>query len=161
MSGPALVLVGLAIAVGVAGVIVPVLPGALLVWGAIVFWAIVVREPEGWIVLAIATLAIGATQVLKYVLPGKRLQDAGVPFLSLAVGFVGSIVGFFLVPVVGIFLGFPVGVFVGELVRLRDYRRALVSTRSALANMGLSILIELAGALIAGATWLAVVIATL
>jgi uncharacterized protein YqgC (DUF456 family) len=154
------VLVGLAILVGVAGVIVPVLPGALLVWGAIVFWAIVVREPEGWVVLAVATLAIGATQVLKYVLPGRRLQDAGVPLVSLGVGFVGAIVGFILVPVVGIFLGFPVGVFVGELVRLRDHRRALVSTRSALANMGLSILIELAGALVAGAAWLGVVIAT-
>ena len=78
----------------------------------------------------------------------------------MAVGLVGSIVGFFLVPVVGIFLGFPVGVFVGELVRLRDHRRALVSTRSALANMACSILIELGGALVAAAAWLAVVIAT-
>ena len=161
MSGIGLAIIGLAIAVGLAGVIVPVLPGALLVWAAILLWALAIQEPEGWAVLGVATVVIGVTQVLKYVLPSKRLQDAGVPFISMAVGLVGSIAGFFLIPVVGIFLGFPVGVFVSELVRLRDHRRALVSTRSTLANMGLSILIELAGALLATAAWLTVVIITL
>ena len=115
-----LAIIGLAIAVGLAGVIVPVLPGALLVWAAILLWALAIQEPEGWAVLGVATVVIGVTQVLKYVLPSKRLQDAGVPFVSMAVGLVGSIAGFFLIPVVGIFLGFPVGVFVSELVRLRD-----------------------------------------
>jgi len=39
------VLVAVSIAVGVVGVVVPLLPGALLVWLAIVVWGITVGPP--------------------------------------------------------------------------------------------------------------------
>ena len=160
MSELGLFLVGLAIVVGIVGVVVPVLPGGLLVWAAIVVWALKVQELAGWAVLGVSTLTIGATQVLKYVVPARRLRDSGVPHASMAVGLVAGIAGFFLIPVVGLFLGFPVGIYVGEWCRLRSHRLAADSTRAALKNMGLSILIELAGVLAAAAAWLAVVIAS-
>ena len=40
MSTGGIVLVALAIAIGLAGIIVPILPGGLLVFGAIAVWAI-------------------------------------------------------------------------------------------------------------------------
>jgi uncharacterized protein YqgC (DUF456 family) len=155
-----LTLVGLGIAVGIIGVVVPVLPGGILVWAAIAVWAVNVQVPEGWAVLAVSTLAIGATQVLRYVIPARRLRASGVPRASLAVGLIAGIAGFFLIPVVGLFLGFPVGIYLGERYRLRSHRRASDSTRAALKNLGLSILIELAGVLVAAAAWLVVVVAT-
>jgi uncharacterized protein len=155
-----LYLVGLAIALGVVGVVIPVLPGGLLVWVAVVVWAVKVQEAAGWAVLAVSTLAIGATQVLRYVLPARRLRDSGVPRASMAVGLAVGIVGFFVIPMVGLFLGFPVGIYLGEWYRLRSHRLASDSTRTALKNVGLSILIELAGVLVAAAAWLAAVIAT-
>lgn len=160
MSELGLYLVGLAILVGVAGVVIPVLPGGLLAWVAIAVWAVQVQDAAGWAVLAVSTLAIGATQVLKYVVPARRLRDSGVPRLSMAVGLAAGIVGFFVIPFVGLFLGFPVGIYVGEWYRLRNHRLASDSTRAALRNVGLSILIELAGVLVAAAAWLAAVIAT-
>ena len=158
MSGPGLALVGLAIVVGIVGVVVPVLPGGLLVWAAVAVWALTVRDTEGWLVLGIATVAVASTQVLKYVVPARRLQGAGVPRRSLAAGLVAAVAGFFLVPVVGLLLGFPVGIYLSEWRRLRSHRPALESTRAALRNVGLSILIELAGALVAGGAWLAAVV---
>ena len=77
-SGPAvndlgLVVVGLAIATGIVGVVVPVVPGGLLTWAAIAVWALAVSSATAWAVLAIATLVIGAAQVVKLLVPGRRL----------------------------------------------------------------------------------------
>ncbi len=67
-------------------------------------------------------------------------------------------VGFFVIPVVGLFLGFVVGVYGAEEERLGP-QAAWPSTKLAVRAVGLSILIELAGALLAAATWLAAVLA--
>src|SRR3954447_20809816 len=47
MSGPGLAVVGLLIAAGIVGVVVPVLPGAALAWAAIGVWAVAVGSPAG------------------------------------------------------------------------------------------------------------------
>ena len=60
VSDPGLIVVGLAIATGIVGVVVPVLPGALLAWAAIVVWALVVGGATAWAVLGVATLAMVA-----------------------------------------------------------------------------------------------------
>ena len=44
---------GLAIAVGATGVIVPVLPGSLLIGVSLLVWALVLGSPLGWIVFSI------------------------------------------------------------------------------------------------------------
>ena len=70
MSGLGVAVVGLVIAAGIVGVVVPVLPGAALAWA----------------VLAVATLAIAGAQLVKLLVPGRRLRDAGVPRQSIAAG---------------------------------------------------------------------------
>ena len=108
------VLVALGIAVGLVGVVVPMVPGALLVWAAIVVWGIDVGTVTGWGVVAAATGLIAGGQVFKYTIPGKQLRASGVPNRSLVIGGLVAIVGFFVVPVVGLFIGFVVGVYASE-----------------------------------------------
>jgi uncharacterized protein len=158
VSDLGLVVVGLAIATGIVGVVVPVLPGALLAWAAIAVWALVVGSATGWAVLAVATLAIGGAQVVKVLVPGRRLRDAGVPRRSIAAGVVLAAVGFFVIPFVGFFIGFPLGVYVEERRRLGRHACAWRSTREALRAMGLSIVIELSATVIAAGAWLAAVL---
>ena len=86
MSDLGLIVVGLAIATGIVGVVVPVLPGALLAWAAIVVWALAVGGATAWAVVGVATLAIGGAQVVKVLVPGRRLRDAGVPRRSILAG---------------------------------------------------------------------------
>ena len=105
MSDAGVALVGVAIAVGLAGVVLPVLPGALLVWAAIAAWAIAVGSPTAWAALAAATLLTAAGQVVKYLVPGRRLRDAGVPRQTIVAGVAVAVIGFFVIPVVGFFLG--------------------------------------------------------
>src|SRR3954464_13710097 len=111
-------IVGLAIAVGLAGVVVPVVPGALLVWAAITVWAFVIGSTTAFAALAAATVLRGGAQVAKLLVPGRRLLDAGVPRSSILAGTALAIVGFFVIPVVGFFLGFPLGVYLADLRRL-------------------------------------------
>jgi uncharacterized protein YqgC (DUF456 family) len=159
VSSGGLVLVGIAIAAGLVGVVVPVLPGALLVWAAIVVWALIVASTTAWIVLGVATAAIAAGQVVKYLVPHRRLRDAGVPRQSMLAGIVLAVAGFFLIPVVGLFLGFPLGVYLEERRRLGAHAPAWTSTKHALRAVGLSLAIELASALVAASAWLAAVVA--
>ncbi len=148
------VLVGLAVAVGIAGVVVPVLPGLLLVWGAVVVWGVVEGGATGWGLVAGATVVAAVSQVLKYVVPGRQLRRAGVPDHALLVGGLVGIVGFFVIPVVGLFIGFVAGVYASEWIRLHDHRAAWTATGHALRAAGLSILLELAAALLIAAGWI-------
>ena len=153
-------LVGVAIAVGLVGVVVPVLPGALLVAGAVLVWAVAEGTFAGWAAFAVGVVAIGVAQVVKYVVPTRRLRTQGVPTSTLLAGAVLGSVGFFVIPVVGLFLGFPVGVYAAEWQRLRSASAAWDSTRKALAAVGLSLVVELAGSLVAAAAWLTAVVLT-
>ncbi|MFD4326318.1 DUF456 domain-containing protein [Nocardioides sp. NPDC058538] len=149
------VLVALAIAFGIAGIIVPVLPGgALLVAAAILGWAIWLGESTGWVIFGISAAFIAIGLITKYAIPGKRLKDSGMPLSTQIFGATLAIIGFFVIPVVGVFVGFPIGVFLAELRRHGgDARVAWASTWTALKAMGLFILIDAAAATLATITW--------
>jgi len=147
------VLVALAILVGLVGVVVPVLPGLVLVFGAVLVWALESRSLTGWVVLAVVALLFAVGQVAKYLLPGRRLREAGVPASTMLAGGALGVVGFFVIPVVGVFLGFVLGVYLAELLRCRSHAAAWPSTLHALRAAGWSILIELAAGLLMAGAW--------
>lgn len=149
------ILVGLAILVGIAGVVVPVLPGSFLVLAAIAVWAVLEAGTTGWVTLALAGAFIVAAGIVKYTWPGRRMASAGIPNRSMLIGALAGVVGFFVVPVVGLPLGFVAGAYAAEYARTRARRPAWDATVEATKAAGLSILIELAGVLLAATTWLA------
>ena len=69
----------------------------------------------------------------------------------LAGGALG-VVGFFVVPVIGAVLGFVLGVYLSELQRV-GAGPAWPATKAALKAVGLSVLIELAAAVLAASVW--------
>jgi uncharacterized protein YqgC (DUF456 family) len=139
--------------VGLLGVVVQVLPGTLLVLGGIVLWATESQTAVGWVVLGVGVVAVAAAWVGKYLLAGRHLKRAEVPNRSLVVGGLAGVVGFFVIPVIGLPLLFVLGVFGSEMLRLRDRHRAWAATRAAIAATGLTILVELAGAMVAIGAW--------
>jgi len=155
-----IVLVALAIAVGIVGIVVPILPGGLLVIAAIAVWAIVEHTTVSWITLGVALVFFVAAEVFKYLWPVRRMRAADVATWSLVAGAVLGIVGFFVIPVLGLVIGFVAGVYLAELGSRRDYRRAWTSTVHALKGVALSVGIELTGALLATFAWVAGVFAT-
>lgn len=147
-------LVGLAILIGLAGIVVPILPGTILIFAAIALWAFMTGGAAAWTAFAVAALLLVASGVVKYTWPGRRMKDAGIPTRSLIVGGLVGIVGFFVIPIVGLFIGFILGTYAAELPRHRNHADAWRSTVHATKAAGLSILVELLGALLATGVWL-------
>ncbi len=141
--------------VGVAGVVVPVLPGLALVWAAGLVW--VWQDgggPARVVVGVLLTLLLVLGTVAKYALPARSATAAGAPRSTLALGALGAVVGFFVVPVAGLVVGGVGAVYLAELRRLRDGSAAWRSTWAVLRAIGLGMLVELATALIMIGTWL-------
>lgn len=160
MNAAGEVLVGLVILVGLAGIVVPILPGTIAILAAIGVWAWMTGGATAWTVFAVAAVLLVISGVIKYTWPGRRMRDAGVATRSLIIGGLLGIVGFFVVPVLGLFIGFIGGVYVAELPRHRNHSEAWRSTVHATKAAGLSILVELFGALLASAVWLGAVVFT-
>jgi uncharacterized protein YqgC (DUF456 family) len=145
--------VALVIAVGLVGILLPVLPGSVLVLAAVLAWAVHTGGALAWTVLAVVATLLAAGSVVKYVVPTRRLQEVGIPASTQWVGAALAVVGFFVVPVVGLLLGFVLGVYAAEHRRV-GARLAWPSTRAALSAVGLSILIELVAGVLAAGVWL-------
>jgi len=71
--------VGVVIAIGVVGTIIPVLPGSLLTGAAILVWATELGTTRAWVVLGIALVCILIGSLAKYLLPGRNLRRVGCP----------------------------------------------------------------------------------
>ncbi len=140
------------VVVGLFGIVVPVLPGTVLVGAGILAWAIAEATGEAWATFAVAALCLAVGLVVKYAVPGRRLK-AAVPTSTLVVGGVAAIIGFFVIPVVGALIAFPIGIYVAERVRV-GHAGAWPSTKAALRALAHSMLIELVAALAATAVWL-------
>jgi uncharacterized protein len=153
------IVVGVAVLVGLVGIVVPVLPGSVLILVAILVWATEQGTATAWAVSAVAASLLVVGAVVKYAVPGRRLKATGVPQRTIVAGGLLGIVGFFVVPVVGLFAGFVLGVYLTEAHRVGG-GRAWPSTRAALAAVGVSILIELVAGLLAATCWVVGVVVT-
>jgi uncharacterized protein YqgC (DUF456 family) len=156
---PTDLLVALVIAVGLVGIVVPLMPGSVLVVAAVLAWAAAQGGAAAWTVAAVATALVVAGAVVKYVVPTRRLREVGIPARTQWAGVGLAVVGFFVVPVIGLPLGFVLGVYLAELARVGS-ERAWPATVQSLRAIGLSVLIELAAALLAVGVWVVGVIAT-
>ena len=152
------VVAALLMVVGVLGIVVPILPGLLLIVGAVLLWALVEQSTLGWVLLSVTVVLYLVGSLLQWLVPGKRMRAAGVRTSTLMAGVVAAIAMAFVIPVVGLFVGFVLGVYAAE--RHRVGSDAWPSTKAALRAVGLSILIEMVAGLAATLVWVGGVLAT-
>ena len=145
---------GLLIFIGALGIVVPVLPGSLLIAASLLAWALAIGQPLGWVVFAVGLLCVTAGMLSSTVLTGRALSKRRIPGRSVIAGIALGVVGFFVVPVVGLLCGFALGLFLAELARQRQFRQAISSSLAALKATGLGILAEFGCAALAGSTWI-------
>ncbi|WP_007519583.1 MULTISPECIES: DUF456 domain-containing protein [Pseudofrankia] len=148
------VVVGVLMVVGLVGVVLPVLPGLLIILGAGLWWTIADGGGGRWAVFAVMVVLAAIGTVAKYVLPAKATAGRGAPPTTLLLGVAGAIVGFFVIPVLGVLIGGLLGIYLAEVVRLKDWRAALGSTWAALVAIGIGMVIELAAGVLASLSWL-------
>ncbi|XAS67283.1 DUF456 domain-containing protein [Micrococcaceae bacterium Sec5.7] len=148
------ILCGLAILVGVAGTVIPVLPGSVLIGLSLLAWGIWGGAGTiGWVVFGIGLAFVLAGMAASAVLTGRKLKEHRIPNRSVVMGLVLGVVGMFIIPVVGLFVGFAAGLLLSEFLRTRNFRTALTSSWAALKATGLGMLVEFGLACLAASTW--------
>ena len=112
------------IVVGLAGTVLPMLPGTVLVWGGILLgaWIDDFTRVNVSTVVVISVLAVLAW-VLDYVAGLLGAQKAGASKLALVGAAIGTVVGLFM-GLVGVLFMPLVGAAVGEYLAQKDRSRA-------------------------------------
>lgn len=138
--------------IGLAGVLIPLLPGTLLIWITVVVYAIAERL-NGFAAIDIATFA-----VITIIALVTGLADLWLPLLgakvtgssprSLIYGVLGGIIGTFILPLLGSIIGYVAGILIGEYRRYGDWDKALRAGWGGLAGWGIATAIQLGGGLI-------------
>ncbi|MGW5612524.1 DUF456 domain-containing protein [Streptomyces sp. NPDC003877] len=153
-----LLLVGLVILLGLCGVLLPAMPGSLLVWAAVLWWALQDPRAVAWGVLVGATVLLLVSQAVRWALPPRRLRVNRTSRRMLACAGAGSTAGFVLLPVLGAIPGFLAGVYVFERVRLGRRAEARSALRTVMRSGGSSVLAELFACQLIAAAWLGAVL---
>ena len=150
----------LLIVVGLVGIVVPVLPGLLLVLGGVLLWALMEGTTLAWGIFTASVVVAVAGVALQYLLPGRRMRERGVASSTLALAVLLGLVGMFVIPFVGAFVGFVLGIYLVELGRNGDRRQAWERTKHALVGVLQSVGIELVAGLGIAALYVAGLLAS-
>ncbi|WNI18529.1 DUF456 domain-containing protein [Actinacidiphila sp. ITFR-21] len=152
-------LIGAVMLLGLAGVPAPGVPGTLLCWAAVVWWATSEHTSLTWGVLAGATALLAVAQVVLWLLPPRRIRDSGVALGTVFAASGVAAAGFCVLPVVGAVLGFTGTVYAIERHRLGGHRTAWSATRRVMRTVGGSVLVELLACLLVAGAWLGAAVA--
>lgn len=156
------IIILIALLVGLLGTVVPVLPGILLMWGAVVAYGFFVGfGAVGIGVVIVATLLSALAVALGFILPKRLADESGASGWSQIAAVVGGIIGFFVIPIVGIIVGALVGIAIAEYLDKDDWTRARGSTIAVAKGFGISALLQIAigfAILLAWTLWAATVV---
>lgn len=119
---------------GIAGTILPVLPGLLLSLAGLLIYKFGTDAPLSMIFIWIFVALTLISTVLNYVIPAKTNRKYGGTKWGSIGSFVGTLIGIFFIPIpFGFLIGMFAGVFVGELLHdANDRKKAWNSTKGAL-----------------------------
>ena len=152
----ATIVIGLVMAVGVIGTVVPFLPGVILIWlAAVIYGFLVGFSPIGIVVLVVLTLLVAASVIKSFIVPKRAAEGHDVSRWSQLVALIGAIIGFFLIPLVGVIVGALVGLYLAEYIHHRDPHDAWGSTMAVAKGFGLSALIDVVIAVFMTTVWAA------
>ena len=133
------ILIYLIMAVGLFGMVVPIYPGVVIIWAAVLIHGLATNFAtlEIWLLVVITLLATAGTLVDNFLMGGKARQ-AGASWTSIAGALVAGLVGTFAFPPLGGLIAAPTLLFLLEYARLRDSAEAWVITKGLLTGWGLS-----------------------
>jgi uncharacterized protein YqgC (DUF456 family) len=147
-------LVAVAMAVGVVGTVVPVVPGLALVWAAALVYGLGAGFGAVGVVAFTMITGLALTGIVAGVaMPKRAATRGGAARRSMWLGGALAVVGFFVVPFVGLVVGGVLGVFLGEVVRTRDITAAWRATAATIRGFGVAAVAQLAIALTMVAAW--------
>lgn len=148
---------GMAVAfmlIGLIGILVPILPGILLIWLTALAYAIVDGfQAIDWITFILLTIIAIITGTADLWLSLLGAKTGGAAKRAMFLGVIGGVLGFFLLgavlPVVGnLFggiIGYAIGVLLGQYQKFQDWNVALKASIGGVVGWGIATVVQLAG----------------
>lgn len=129
--------------VGVAGLIFPILPGLVIIWLAgLVYGIISGFHTAGWILFALMTVLMLVGSIIDNVIMGTSARQKGASWLAIGLALVLGVVGSLVFPPFGGLMLALLSLFALEFYRLKDWRKALESTKSMAMGCGWSAVVR-------------------
>lgn len=136
---------------GLIGVIVPLLPGTLLIWLGVLIYVLdtgftTVTLPT-FILLTVIALVTGTADLW---LPLLGARTGGASWRALLFGTLGAILGTFFIPIplLGTLAGYALGILLGEYQKRGDWEAAVKASLGGLAGWGIATGVQLGGGLL-------------
>jgi uncharacterized protein YqgC (DUF456 family) len=131
-------------------VILPILPGLVIIWAAALGYGVLGHfTSTGSIVLmGIITILMVAGSLIDNILMGASARKTGASWVSVTASLLAGLAGSLLWPPLGGVLFSLVALFGAEFLRLHDLRKALVSTRGMAIGCGWAVAARFVGGLI-------------
>lgn len=146
----ALYFVFIVFAIGLIGAIIPIVPGLVVIWAAILAYAVFVDHWQAIhpLIFVLITLIVIVFSTADLWLPMLGAKKTGASGKGMLLGFVGAIIGTFLLPVIGTIAGYVIGILAAEYLRHREAGLALKSGFGALLGWGVGTALELVGCIV-------------
>ena len=150
------VLAAVVMLLGLAGVVLPALPGLALIWLAALGYGLLAGWGASgpWLFGLITLLGLaGLGSELWVTSAGARV--AGASGWSVLAGIVLGLIGLLFFSPIGAVIGLALGILGAEYLRLKDWRKALSAAGGTLASCGVSYGVKLLLGMVMIGAWVA------
>jgi uncharacterized protein len=130
---------------GMISMLIPIIPGIIIIWLAALVYGIVAGfGVAGIIIFIVLTLMMLGSIILDEVIIGASARAQGASWVAVLVATIAGVIGTFAMPPFGGLLGAVIGIFLVEIIRVKDLRTALRSTRGVAIGCGGAVLAKMA-----------------
>lgn len=145
MTIAAWIIIVILFAIGMAGAVYPVLPGALAIYAAFfVYGWMIGFEPFGLWFWLIQTTIVAVLMVADYAVSALGVKKFGGTRASVIGSTIGLLAGPFVIPVAGLLIGPFLGAIIGELVAGTELRQAFRAGVGALVGFFSGLVVKVA-----------------
>jgi hypothetical protein len=149
-----IVVLALVMLVGLISLIIPVLPGLVIIWIAVLVYGVLTGFTL-WsgVIFGLITILMVVGSLVDNITMGASAKVSGASWLVVGLSLLAGVVGSLLFPPLGGLIAALVIMFISEVIRLRDLRKAGSSTVNMALSFGLAVIIRFAMGLVMIGLW--------
>lgn len=147
--------------VGLFSLIIPVMPGLTIVWLGVLIYALATGlDTTSGIIFGFQTLLMLGGNFADNLFMGAKARQSGASWLAVLAASLAAIIGSFLLPPFGGLLAAVIVLFTIETLRLKDWRKALDSTKEMAKGCGCAFFARFAIGLTIIGSWIVMLLLT-
>lgn len=148
-------IIGAVMLSGLLMLLLPILPGLWVMWiAALVYLLVTGIDLSGGILFGIITILTIVGGLMDNIMMGTKARGSGASWLSIGVALLAAIAGSLLLPPFGGLIFGVAAIFLVEYLRIKDWRKALESTKGLALGCGWGVVAKFGFGLLIFIVWL-------